>query len=122
MTQRFGYLPMSMSNLIRRFAWQRSARRRKDARSPQTVEVLPPKTRRRLFIKYVALFVAVVWVALLSNGVFDVFFYYQEKTSLIRILIETAGVSPSGRRARGRDLVSCACAKVSRRGRLSSLF
>ena len=72
MTQRFGYLPMSMSNLIRRFAWQRSARRRKDARSPQTVEVLPPKTRRRLFIKYVALFVAVVWVALLSNGVFDV--------------------------------------------------
>src|SRR4029077_11008471 len=49
------------------------------------------KTRRRLFIKYVALFVAVVCVALLSNGVFDVFFYYQEhKTSLIRIQREQA--------------------------------
>ena len=49
------------------------------------------KTRRRLFIKYVALFVAVVCVALLSNGVFDVFFYYQEhKASLIRIQREQA--------------------------------
>jgi len=34
------------------------------------------KTRSRLFIKYVALFVAVVCVALLSNGIFEVFFYY----------------------------------------------
>ena len=50
-----------------------------------------PKTRRRLFIKYVGLFVAVVCVALLSNGVFDVFFYYQEhKVSLIRIQREQA--------------------------------
>jgi two-component system NtrC family sensor kinase len=50
-----------------------------------------PKTRRRLFTKYVALFVAVVCVALLSNGIFDVFFYYQEhKTSLIRIQREQA--------------------------------
>src|SRR5215207_1249859 len=82
---------MSISNLIRRFAWQRSARRRKDARSPQTVEVSSPKTRRRLFTKYVGLFVAVVCVALLSNGIFDVFFYYQEhKTSLIRIQREQA--------------------------------
>src|SRR4051812_12840002 len=49
------------------------------------------KTRRRLFTKYVALFVAVVCVALLSNGVFDVFFYYQEhKVSLIRIQREQA--------------------------------
>jgi len=49
------------------------------------------KTRRRLFTKYVALFVAVVCVALLSNGVFDVFFYYQEhKASLIRIQREQA--------------------------------
>ena len=45
-----------------------------------------PKTRRRLFTKYVSLFVLVVCVALLSNGVFDVLFYYQEhKASLIRI-------------------------------------
>src|SRR6478736_1730949 len=49
------------------------------------------KIRSRLFIKYVALFVAVVGVALLSNGIFDVFFYYQEhKTSLIRIQREQA--------------------------------
>ena len=50
-----------------------------------------PKTRRRLFTKYVGLFVAVVCVALLSNGIFDVFFYYQEhKASLIRIQREQA--------------------------------
>ena len=50
-----------------------------------------PKTRRRLFTKYVALFVAVVCVALLSNGIFDVFFYYQEhKSSLVRIQREQA--------------------------------
>jgi hypothetical protein len=49
------------------------------------------KTRRRLFTKYVALFVAVVCIALVSNGVFDVFFYYQEhKASLIRIQREQA--------------------------------
>jgi hypothetical protein len=45
----------------------------------------PAKGRSRLFAKYVALFVAVVAVALLANGVFDVFFYYREhKASLIR--------------------------------------
>jgi signal transduction histidine kinase len=44
-----------------------------------------------LFTKYVALFVAVVCVALLSNGIFDVYFYYQEhKASLIRIQREQA--------------------------------
>ena len=44
-----------------------------------------------MFTKYVALFVAVVCVALLSNGIFDVFFYYQEhKASLIRIQREQA--------------------------------
>ena len=49
------------------------------------------KTRRRLFTKYVALFVAVVCVALLSNGLVDVLFYYQEhKSSLIRIQREQA--------------------------------
>ena len=49
------------------------------------------KTRSRLFAKYVALFVAVVGVALLSNGIFEVFFYYREhKTSLIRIQHEQA--------------------------------
>src|ERR1700737_3923289 len=49
------------------------------------------KTRSRLFAKYVALFVAVVGVALLSNGIFEVFFYYREhKASLIRIQHEQA--------------------------------
>src|SRR4051794_11238095 len=49
------------------------------------------KVRARLFAKYVALFVAVVGVALLSNGIFEVFFYYREhKASLIRIQHEQA--------------------------------
>ena len=47
--------------------------------------------RARLFAKYVALFVAVVGVALLSNGIFEVFFYYREhKAALIRIQHEQA--------------------------------
>src|SRR6185312_14673401 len=47
--------------------------------------------RTRLFTKYVALFVAVVAIALLSNGIFEVFFYYREhKASLIRIQHEQA--------------------------------
>src|SRR5436189_4114461 len=61
--------------------------------APQQASAGTPvkKTRRRLFTKYVALFVAVVCLALLSNGVFDVFFYYQEhKASLIRIQREQA--------------------------------
>src|SRR5262245_53316067 len=49
------------------------------------------RTRSRLFAKYVALFVVVVGVALLSNGIFEVFFYYREhKASLIRIQHEQA--------------------------------
>jgi signal transduction histidine kinase len=49
------------------------------------------KVRSRLFTKYVALFVAVVAVALLSNGIFEVFFYYREhKIALIRIQHEQA--------------------------------
>ena len=49
------------------------------------------KIGSRLFIKYVALFVAVVGIALLSNGIFEVFFYYREhKAALIRIQHEQA--------------------------------
>src|SRR5476651_693683 len=49
------------------------------------------RIRSRLFTKYVALFVAVVGVALLSNGIFEVFFYYREhKAALIRIQHEQA--------------------------------
>jgi signal transduction histidine kinase len=44
-----------------------------------------------LFTKYVTLFVAVVGVALLSNGIFEVFFYYREhKAALVRIQHEQA--------------------------------
>ncbi|MCP3372114.1 sensor histidine kinase [Bradyrhizobium cajani] len=47
--------------------------------------------RVRLFTKYVGLFVAVVAIALLANGLFEVFFYYREhKASLIRVQHEQA--------------------------------
>src|SRR5690349_21103050 len=62
-----------------------------DAQNDVLAKAAVPKTRRRLFTKYVALFVAVVCIALVSNGVFDVLFYYQEhKASLIRIQREQA--------------------------------
>src|SRR5499426_341883 len=62
-----------------------------DAPQHGSAEAPVAKTRRRLFTKYVALFVAVVCIALVSNGVFDVLFYYQEhKVSLIRIQREQA--------------------------------
>src|SRR3984893_12009422 len=49
------------------------------------------KIRSHLFTKYVALFVVVVAVALLSNGIFEVIFYYREhKAALIRIQHEQA--------------------------------
>jgi Cache domain len=82
---------MTICGFINRVFPSRKAPNGGDARH-QAAGVAPaPKTRRRLFIKYVGLFVAVVCVALLSNGIFDVFFYYQEhKTSLIRIQREQA--------------------------------
>ena len=47
--------------------------------------------RMRLFTKYVGLFFAVVAIALLANGLFEVFFYYREhKASLIRVQHEQA--------------------------------
>jgi hypothetical protein len=50
------------------------------------------KIRGRLFTKYIVLFVAVVGVALLWNGIFEVFFYYREhKAALIRIMSECNG-------------------------------
>src|SRR5712691_9053709 len=49
------------------------------------------RTRGRLFTKYVALFVAVVCLALVANGLFEIWFFYQEhKASLIRIQREQA--------------------------------
>jgi GAF domain-containing protein len=62
-----------------------------DARAAQASGSSGTKIRSRLFTKYVALFVAVVAVALLSNGIFEVFFYYREhKAALIRIQHEQA--------------------------------
>src|SRR3954451_1323088 len=83
---------MTIRGFIQRF-FASNPRAAPDDVAQQQVPGIPPvpKTRRRLFIKYVGLFVAVVCVALLSNGVFDVFFYYQEhKVSLIRIQREQA--------------------------------
>jgi signal transduction histidine kinase len=61
-----------------------------DAASPSAKPSVA-RVRSRLFTKYVALFVAVVAVALLSNGIFEVFFYYREhKAALIRIQHEQA--------------------------------
>ena len=53
--------------------------------------VARPRTQGRLFRKYVGLFVGVVCVALLANGLFEIWFSYQEhKSSLIRIQREQA--------------------------------
>ena len=62
--------------------------------APQATPV-PTRTRARLriglFVKYVVLFFAVVLVALITNGAFEVWFSYQEyKSSLIRIQREQA--------------------------------
>jgi signal transduction histidine kinase len=49
------------------------------------------RVRGRLFRKYVALFVAVVCLALITNGAFEIWFSYQDhKASLIRIQREQA--------------------------------
>src|SRR4026208_2225897 len=67
------------------------SKERAAAAPPGEAASAPTKFRSRLFTKYVVLFVAVVAVALLSNGIFEVFFYYREhKASLIRIQHEQA--------------------------------
>ncbi len=51
----------------------------------------PPRIRGRLFRKYVALFVAVVAVALIANGLFAIWFSYREhQEALVRIQREQA--------------------------------
>src|SRR5712672_4732501 len=82
---------MRISNFIQGFGGRQPAVHLDGAQQHRASTDVLPKTRRRLFTKYVALFVAVVCVALLSNGIFDVYFYYQEhKASLIRIQREQA--------------------------------
>ena len=52
---------------------------------------VPRKVRSRLFLKYAGLFVAVVCVALLTNGVFEIWVSYREhKDALIEIQHEQA--------------------------------
>src|SRR6516162_10152388 len=52
--------------------------------------------RSRLFIKYVALFVTVVVLALVANGIFEIWFSYREnKASLINIQREQASAAAS---------------------------
>ena len=52
--------------------------------------------RSRLFIKYVALLIAVVVLALVANGAFEIWFSYQEhKASLIGIQREQAEAAAS---------------------------
>ena len=49
------------------------------------------RMRGRLFTKYVALFVAVVCIALVTNGLFEIWFFYQEhRASLVRVQREQA--------------------------------
>ena len=82
---------MRLRDFIQHFVWKPPAAPVDGAQHQALGEAPVPKTRRHLFTKYVALFVAVVCVALLSNGIFDVYFYYQEhKASLIRIQREQA--------------------------------
>jgi signal transduction histidine kinase/CheY-like chemotaxis protein len=58
---------------------------------PEIAAVAPTVGRSRLFRKYAALFLAVVAVALVFNGVLDIWFSYQEqKELLIRIQREQA--------------------------------
>ena len=60
--------------------------------------------RSRLFIKYVALLVAVVVLALLANGAFEIWFSYQEhKASLIGIQREQAEGAAENRAVHHRD-------------------
>src|SRR5215472_1368174 len=82
---------MSLRDLLTRGVSRRQPPAAAGGEAHAGAAIATPKTRRRLFAKYVALFVVVVCVALLSNGTFDVFFYYQEhKASLIRIQREQA--------------------------------
>jgi len=74
---------------------------RESMKQPEGIDFSPTKeavrpvgwrrVRGRLFVKYVAMFVAVVSIALLSNGAFEVWFSYNEyKTWLVRIQREQA--------------------------------
>jgi signal transduction histidine kinase len=68
-------------------AWMLAAMRH--IRAPDALPFLP--VRSRLFVKYVALLVALVSLALLANGASEIWFFYREhEASLIRIEREQA--------------------------------
>ena len=67
---------------------------------PEVVPEKPPAPRAhgRLFRKYVGLFLAVVCIALLTNGLSEIIFSFQEhKASLIRIQREQAEAAAQDR-------------------------
>ena len=75
------------SSIFDTASWRASAARQVSDSAP----AVAVKNRGRLFTKYVALFVAVVCVALVTNASFEFWFFYQEhKDSLIRIQREQA--------------------------------
>src|SRR5215831_8535325 len=63
----------------------------KGSRIKRALSRIARRTPGQLFVKYVALFVAVVSIALLSSGAFEIWFSYNEyKDSLVRIQREQA--------------------------------
>src|SRR3954469_25667779 len=81
----YGNLPPSGAGAV--MAWIPAAARGLPTSSAARSVVM----RSRLFRKYVALFVAVVCVALLTNGLSEMWFYYRDhKASLIHIQREQA--------------------------------
>jgi signal transduction histidine kinase len=82
---RRGNLPPSGVGAV--MAWIPAAARGLATSSVATSVIM----RSRLFRKYVALFVTVVFLALLINGLFEIWFYYRDhKASLIQIQREQA--------------------------------
>src|SRR6202011_5920452 len=61
------------------------------AKSAPAVKPFLRRARSRLFTKYVSLFMLVVTVALLFNGIIDALFYYREnRAALVRVQREQA--------------------------------
>jgi hypothetical protein len=59
---------------------------RAEERSDSTEAYAPREVRGRLFRKYMVLFVAVISVALITNGLFEIWFdYNEERVLLVRI-------------------------------------
>jgi signal transduction histidine kinase len=67
---------------------------RAEDQRPETPPVSPARLRGRLFRKYAALLAGLVSVALVTNGLLDIWFSYREqKALLVRIQAEQAGAA-----------------------------